>query len=341
MPSGPHPGRLLELSGAYWQTCTLHAAVELDLFTAIGGALMNSRRIAALLQTNERALSMLLNALCAMGLLRKENDRFGNTEESRLFLDRSSERYQGHIILHHHHLMPSWTRLHEAVRSGRSVRERATLQEEETRKHFLMGMFNLATGLAPRVAAALDLSDRRRLLDLGGGPGTYAIHFCQRYPQLQAVVFDLPTTQPFAEETISRFGLGDRIAFSAGDYFKTPLPGGFDVVWMSHILHAEGPDACRRLINRAVAALGAGGRMIIHDFFLEATMDRPLFATLFALNMLLGTDAGQAYSFQQVEAMMAEAGLEDLKRMDVNAPNDSALLIGTRPSFPEKRKDVP
>jgi predicted O-methyltransferase YrrM len=210
------------------------------------------------------------------------------------------------------------------------VRARSSLQDAEARRHFLMGMFNLAMGLAPRVAAALDLTGRRRLLDLGGGPGTYAIHFCQRQPDMRAVVFDLPGTQPFAEDTIARFGLSDRIEFVAGDYLASPLPGRYDMIWVSHILHAENPANCRHIIRKAVDALDAGGRLVIHDFFLHDTMDAPLFPTLFALNMLLGTDGGQAYSQAQVEVMLKEAGLQRLERLPLDSPNDSGLLIGYR-----------
>jgi cyclopropane fatty-acyl-phospholipid synthase-like methyltransferase len=177
---------------------------------------------------------------------------------------------------------------------------------------------------------ALDLSGRRKLLDLGGGPGTYAIHFCQAHPDLHAVVFDLPGTRRFAEQTIRRFGLADRVEFAAGDYHKDPLPGRFDTVWLSHILHAENPEACQRLIHKAVQALDRGGVLIVHDFILNDTMDGPLFPALFALNMLLGTDGGQAYAQGQVEIMLKEAGLKNIERLPLDAPNDSGLVVGTK-----------
>lgn len=326
--SHPNPGRLLGLSGQYWQTCALHAGVKLKLFTAIGRETCSAEQLAAATYTDLRALTMLLNALVAMGLVRKEGALFGNTDESRLFLDEASQRYQGHIILHHQQLMASWASLDEAVRTGRHVRTRPSFGDPEARKHFLMGMFNLAMGLAPHVVAAIDLTNRHRLLDLGGGPGTYAIHFCQSQPDMRAVVFDLPGTRPFAEETIGRFGLSDRIEFAPGDYLTSPLPGGFDVVWLSHILHAENHANCCALIRKATEALDAGGLIIVHDFFLHDTMDGPLFPALFALNMLLGTDGGQAYSQGQVEGMLKEAGLHSIQRLPLESPNDSGLLVG-------------
>lgn len=330
MTSSPHPGDLLALSGGYWQTCALHAGVQLKVFTALGRHHRTAAQIARLIQADERAATMLLDALVAMDLLHKEGSTYGNTEESLLFLDEASPRYQGHIILHHRQLMPSWAKLDEAVRSGRPVRTRSALAQPETRKHFLMGMFNLAMGLAPQVTAVIDLTGRRRLLDLGGGPGTYAVHFCQHYPTLHGVVFDLPDSRPFAEEVIERFAMAERVSFAGGDYHETPLPGSFDVVWISHILHAEDPAACRRIIQKAADALEAGGLMIIHDFFLNDDLAGPLFPALFALNMLLGTDGGQAYSHAQVEAMLREAGLGEIERRALDTPNASGLLIARK-----------
>jgi len=330
MTTTPTPGRLLALSGSYWQTCVLHAGVKLDLFTAIGREACTVQEVAKTIRTEERATAMLLNALVAMELLVKEDTRYRNSEESALFLDAASSAYQGYIIMHHHQLMASWARLDEAVKSGRPVRNRVAFEDETVRKHFLMGMFNIAMGLAPHVVRALDLSGRRKLLDLGGGPGTYALHFCQAHPDLHAVVFDLPGTRRFAEQTITRFGLADRVEFAAGDYHKDPLPGRFDTVWLSHILHAENPEACQRLIHKAVQALDRGGVLIVHDFILNDTMDGPLFPALFALNMLLGTDGGQAYAQGQVEIMLKEAGLKNIERLPLDAPNDSGLVVGTK-----------
>jgi SAM-dependent methyltransferase len=189
-----------------------------------------------------------------------------------------------------------------------------------------MGMFNMAMNLAPMLVPEIDISARRHLLDLGGGPGTYAIHFCRHNPDLKATVFDLPTTRPFAEKTIKRFELSDRIDFQAGNYLKDEIKGRYDAAWLSHILHGEGPEGCRQIIQKAVAALKPGGIIIIHEFILNDTMDGPLFPALFSLNMLLGTDAGQAYSEQQLREMLAAAGAKEIRRAPVRTPNESGII---------------
>jgi SAM-dependent methyltransferase len=224
--------------------------------------------------------------------------------------------------------MESWARLDQSVRSGRANRERSSFNREEWRESFLMGMFNLAMAIAPGIADSIDLSGRRRLLDLGGGPGTYAIHFCLKNPDLSASVFDLPTTQPFAEKTIARFNLGNRVEFSSGDYHSEEIPGQYDVAWLSHILHAEGPEACRNILRKAVAVLQPGGMILIHEFILDDTLDGPLFPALFSLNMLLGTESGRAYSGAELSSMLAAVGVSDIRRIPVQTPNDSAVICG-------------
>jgi cyclopropane fatty-acyl-phospholipid synthase-like methyltransferase len=175
----------------------------------------------------------------------------------------------------------------------------------------------------------IDFSGRRRLLDLGGGPGTYAIFFCKSNPDLKATVFDLPTTRPFAEKTIARMDVADRVAFMDGNFIADDISGKYDVIWMSHILHGEGPEDCRMIIRKAVSALEPGGMIIVHEFILDDTMDAPLFPALFSLNMLLGTDAGQAYSEKQLAEMFSQAGVKEVQRLRFDSPNDSSLLIGT------------
>ena len=326
-----NPGNLLELSGSYWKTCTLHAAVKLDIFTRIGDDHLTAADVAASIPSDTRATAMLLHALCAMGLIVKEKDYFSNTPEAKTFLSRKSDRYVGYIILHHHHLMPSWSRLDEAVQTGCPVRTRVVFQDPKVREAFLMGMFNMAMNTAPKVVPHIDIGNRRRLLDLGGGPGTWAIHFCRHHPEMTAVVFDLPATRPFAEETISRFNLSERIQFQEGSYLTDGIPRVFDVAWLSHILHGEGPEDCRAIVRKAAHALEPGGMLFIHEFILDNSRDSPLFPALFSLNMLLGTESGQAYSESELAGMMSDTGLTDIHRIPVDTPNHSGVMAARKP----------
>lgn len=326
------PPELLQMSGNYWSTCVLHAGVKLDLFTPLHAAPATAAELSARLGLNERGLGMLLDALAALELLSKDGQRYQATPFTAQFLSTDSAGYLGHIILHHHHLVDSWARLDEAVRSGQPARRRVSHDSDEIeRESFLLGMFNLAMLLAPRVVKQIDLATNKRLLDLGGGPGTYAIHFCLQNPELQATIFDLPTTRPIAEKTINRFNMQARINFVAGDFQNDSLPGGYDVAWLSHVLHGEGEGGCANMLQKTVEALAPGGLLLVQEFILADTRDSPLFPALFSLNMLLGTPQGKAYSEGEIKALLVAAGLENVERLPMELPNGAGVMCGRKP----------
>jgi hypothetical protein len=321
-------GDLLSTSSAYWKGCALQAGVRLGVFSVIHDRCLPLADIAGKIRANERGAEYLLNALSAMGLLLKDGTRYSNSAAALEFLSIGSPKYMGHIILHHHHILDGWAQLDAAVKSGVPV-EKRSYGEEVERESFLMGMFNLAMGTAPQVASQVDLAGRTRLLDLGGGPGTYAIHFCMANPDLTAVVYDRGTTEPFALQTVDRFGMKDRIAFAGGDFNLDPITGGpYDAAWLSHILHSNGPDDCRRIIGKTVDAMQPGGRIMIHEFILENTKDAPEFAALFSLNMLVNNPEGRSYAEAELMEMLADAGVKDITRHPFRGPNDSAILTG-------------
>ena len=323
-------GRLMGVSGSYWQACALHAGVELDVFTLIGADEVSTEEIARRMGGDLRGVTMLLNALSAIGLLIKKGQRYSNREESKALLVKGSPNYVGYMIMHHHHLVEAWSRLDQAVQTGKPARKRGARDEKEL-ESFLMGMFNTAMGIAPNLARELDLEGRRHLLDLGGGPGTYAIHFCLANPELKATVFDLETTRPFARKTVAQFGLLERIDFIAGNYLDDDqIDGAYDAVWLSHILHGEGPDASRMIINKAVSALEPGGLLLVHDFILNDSFDGPLFPALFALNMLVNTEEGRAYSEGEIKGMLENAGLCDIRRLPFIGPNEAGIVRGLK-----------
>ena len=200
---------LLSLASAHWKTSLLQAGVRLDLFTTLGRRPMNGKDLAETLGCDSRALSMLLAAMTACGLVFADAEHsprpsasiahdvpvsepagppasfadclsvtYSVAPSARKYLSKDSPDYLGFIIKHHHHLQPAWHRLDEAVKTGESLRSSsAATRDDEEREAFLMGMFNVASQQAEGVAAALGLSGRTRLLDLGGGPGTYAVYF--------------------------------------------------------------------------------------------------------------------------------------------------------------------
>lgn len=327
------PATLLETSGGYWSACAIHAGVKLDLFTHLVDRDSEAADLANLLSIDPRGLGMLLDALSALGLLEKSDSIYRATDFAAQFLSKSSPAYLGYIIQHHHHLMAGWSMLDKAVTSGEPVKDNASHTDNEIwRESFEMGMFNLAMLLAPKIVKEIDLAGRKRLLDLGGGPGTYAIQFCLQNPALSAVVYDLPTTRQFAEKTIARFGMEQRIQFEDGDFLIEGIKGSYDVAWLSHILHSVGPAGCAVILEKAVAALEPGGTLMIQEFILNDQKNGPPFPALFSLNMLVGTETGRSYSESELMRMMSEAGLIDLKRIAVDLPNGAGILSGKAPN---------
>ncbi len=324
-----NPGKLMAVSSGYWQTATLHAGVRLDVFTSLGDAGATGAEIAQQAGADEGAMLRLLDALTAMGLLQKSGDVYTNTPFSNRHLSTRSPAYLGYIIQHHQNLVDSFNRLPEAVRSGKPVRERPA-DDAKRRENFLMGMFNMAMGLAPGMVKQIDLGGKSRLLDLGGGPGTWAIHFCKENPGMQATIFDLPTTRPFAEKIIQRFGMVERVSFADGDFTKEGIKGKYDAAWLSHIMHGADPDECGRIIAKAAACLEPGGMILIHEFILDNDRTAPLFAALFSLNMLLGTHGGRSYTEGELTDMLTVSGFEDIRRIPVTSPNESGVLAGIR-----------
>jgi len=320
-------GKLLSTSSSYWRSSTVHTAVKLEIFTVLGRKQQTAAEIGIKINASQRGLDMLLNGLTAMGLLEHDGSRYQNTDFSRSCLIKGESGYIGYIIMHHFHLVDAWSKLDEAVTKGAPVQKRSYGEEVE-RESFQMGMFNLAMAIAPTIAAAVNLEGKSHLLDLGGGPGTHAIHFCMANPELRATIYDRRTTEPFARKIAERFGVADRVGFVAGDFNSDPIEGVYDVAWLSQILHSNTPEECESLINKTVQALEPGGLILIHDFFLNDTMDGPLFPALFSMNMLLN-NYGRSYSEKEVSEMMSRAGAGNIRRLEFLGPNDSAILSGT------------
>ncbi len=320
--------KLLNVSNGYWKGCAVQAAVRLGIFSHIGSSSLSCKEVADRAETDNRATEMLLDALAAIKLLNKIDCRYANTKFAATYLQRQSPEYMGHIILHHHHLLDGWAQLDTAVTQGTPIQKRSYGEETE-RQSFLMGMFNLAMGIAPEIAEQIDLGGRKHLLDLGGGPGTYAIHFCMANPQLQATIFDRPTTRPFAEQTIKSFGLSERISFAGGDFTSDAIAGGpYDAAWLSHILHSNGSEQCYAILENTVAQMDSGGIIFIHDFILDDSRDSPEFAALFSLNMLINNPRGRSYSEGEIRSMMKAAGISAIARHPYTGHNDSSILFG-------------
>jgi len=325
--TGPQsPQTILELASAFMRSRAFLSACELDLFTALGERARTSAEVAAELGTDARATDRLMNALCTVGVLHKRGERFCNAAAATRFLVRGAPDYMDGLM-HWVHLWESWSTLTPAVRKGASVIEPAVNERgEEWLRSFIAAMHWRAYQHAPEVVAALNLNGVARVLDVGGGSGAYAMAFVRARPALVATVFDLPNVLPLTARYVQRAGLQDRVTLVAGDYDTEELGRGFDLVFLSAIIHSNSPRGNRDLIRKGVAALNPAGQLVVQDFIVDDGRISPPFAVLFALNMLVGTRGGDTYTEAEVRQWMLDAGLAGVARVDTSF--GTSLIVG-------------
>lgn len=268
---------------------------------------------------------MLLHALAALKLLRKEDGIFKNTPLSTRFFADTSPDSARKALLHTANLWQRWSNLTGSVRTGTPAPRAGDGEWVNT---FIAAMDRNARERSQAVVNAAGTEGIRRILDLGGGSAAYSIAFAKANPGVTVEVLDLADVIPLTQEYIRRAGLSGRIHTRVGDMLHDPLGDGFDLVLLSAICHMFSQEENRALYQRVRAALVTGGRLLIQDFVLEPEKTAPRFAALFALNMLVGTRGGGTYSEPEYAAWLTEAGFRDIRR--VRLPGPAGVLIATR-----------
>ena len=323
----------MKLASGHVEARIVQAALELEIFEAIGTHSLEAASVADSLDLEPRATELMLNALTALGLLRKREDQFSLTDVSTTYLQRSAPSYLGGMIRFEASLWHCWTSLTEAIRSGRPVRPADMYQDNPKETAIFIGAMDSlvkARGDAEIMAEAFDWRTAHELLDVGSGPATYPIALCRRFPNLRATIFDLPATIELTEDYIREAGLTSRIRLISGDYRVDDIPGSYDVVFLSNIIHSESFEVNQRLMVNLSSVLKTGGSVIVKDHILDRTRINPPVGALFSLLMLLTTQAGRCYAFDEVEAWMSAAGLTHIRQIELPAPLNSSLIIATK-----------
>lgn len=323
---------LLRLAHGYTLAKVFFTANDLDLFSRLESG-REAVDLAFELGVDARALGLLLNALTAMGLLQKAGDHYRNAPVANEFLVQG-KNYRGSIFRHLHHCWEAWNELPQVLRAGHPLTAREAdilgVREEWTRD-FIRGMDDVTRELAPQVAAQLDFSDARILLDVGGGPGTYAAAFLETHPLLHEVrLFDLPGALEVGRERLAARGLLSRVHLIEGDFTRDEFGGGVDVVWISQVFHSRDEEGCRMLVEKAWRALNPGGWLAVHEFLLDEEKTSPPSAALFAVHMLVMTEGGRAYSGSEILAWMQEVGFVQTEVRRVS--EETAVVLARKPS---------
>jgi (2Fe-2S) ferredoxin/predicted O-methyltransferase YrrM len=326
--SGFPPEELMQIVRGFQESRAILSAIELDIFSALGNG-ANASSVAARLATDPRATEMLLNALTAMGLLTKDTGIFRNTRTTARYLSAASPENARESLMHTVNLWTRWTTLSDCVRSGTAVLgSRLEDRDQDWTRAFIAAMDRNAAERAPLVVGAVPLEGVRKMLDVGGGSGAYAIAFARAAGDLQAEILDLPEVLTLTGKYIENAGLSGRISTRPGDLRTDSLGAGFDLVFVSAICHMLSPGENRDLIRRCYQALAPQGRIVVQDFILEPGKTSPKSGALFALNMLVGTQAGSSYSSDEYIAWLREAEFRNVRHIRLTGP--SGLILGTR-----------
>lgn len=301
--------RLLGLARAFQEARLLLTGAELDLFTRLAHKPRTARDLAPELEADLRALTILLDALTAMGLLEKQDGAYRTEASARELLRSDGTGSVLPMVLHSAHLWERWGEL-----TGKVAPPQADGRSEEDRLRSFIGAMHVAGApLAARLVQLIQPGEARRLLDVGGASGTYTLAFLAVCPQMRATLFDRPAVVEMARERLEQEGALDRVDLVAGDYNRDPLPTGHDLVFISAILHQNTPAQNTELYLKAFEALEPGGRIVIRDHVLREDRIRPRHGALFAVNMLTADNGGNSYTFEEIRSGLARAGFERIR----------------------------
>ena len=310
MPT-PTADELLQLGRSFTESRILLTAAELDLFTLLSGRPLPAEEIAAQLDGDRRGVTILLDALAGMGLLSKRDGAYLCEPDLARHLSAHGPESVLPMLCHNAGMWRRWTQLTEIVR-GTTPAESATRSPEDLRA-FIEAMDVVSRPLAPAIVAATQPGSARRLIDVGGGPATYTMAFLRAVPGLEATLFDQPEVIEIARERLARAGLLERVTLAAGDFYRDNLPAGHDLALVSAIIHQNSPAQNVDLYRKVWRALNRGGRIIVRDHILKPDRSRPRAGAVFAINMLVATEGGNCYTFEEIRADLTTAGFERVR----------------------------
>lgn len=243
-PSGgkqADPSAIMAMSTAYWQSQTLLTANRIKLFDALATGPQTSKAVAGKLTLDARVTALLLNACVALGLCEKKSDHYSNSQLSTTFLVTSSPASMANAISYSDNLYSTWGELETALKSGEPPKRADVYlgEDEQQTRHFVYGMHDRAMAIGQALPHMIDLGGRKKMLDVGGGPGTYSALLTARFSGLRSDVLELAGVVPFAKEILEKMGAAERVTMLSGDYHSSDFGSGYDVVLMSGMFHRE------------------------------------------------------------------------------------------------------
>lgn len=346
--SPPDPRIIFDLILAFRRSKTMFAAVSLGVFDQLQSGDKTAAALAAALNLNEDALQRLLNACVCLQLLTLRDGQYANSAVAvRYLCSRSPHRLTGYINCSNDGFWKLWGNLEGAIKEGTN-RWKQTFglegsywegfyKDAAAMREFLVGLHGYGQITSPHVVGAFDLSRFRTLIDLGGGTGHLAIAACKAYPELRAVVFDLPKACPLAREFTESSEVADRITVQGGDFFKDPLPHA-DLYVLARTLHDWNESMVVELLSKVYASLEAGGAILIAEKLLSESQTEPDTALMQHLNMLAIAE-GRERTLSEYKDMLAKGialavdtgigqnGAFDVRAVITDSPVDAILAV--------------
>jgi predicted O-methyltransferase YrrM len=325
------PEKFLRLAMNFMESRILLSAAELNLFTILVPAPLSAQEVASRIGADLRALTVLLDALSAMGLFVKQSGTYQCAHSVSPFLAEEAPNSVLPMVLHAAHLWRRWSGLTDVVRGTRVSKDAAKSSQTAEDLHAFIGAMDvIATPRAHEIVAAVNPGSSKTLLDVGGASGTYTIAFLQAVPEMRATLFDKPEVVEMARERLSKSGVLNRVTLVPGDFYQDEFPHGQDLAFVSAIIHQNSLEQNLDLFNKVFRSLNPKGRIIIRDHVMEPDRTHPRDGAIFAINMLLGTPGGSTYTYEEIKTGLSQAGFTNISLLKKGEHMD-ALVQALKP----------
>ena len=305
---------VLDLVRLFQPACVLAAAADLDVFSPLGEKPMTAQALASDLGTDSRATTILLDALAAMELLAKQGNDYNVPEDVAELLTEKSANSVLPMVCHLANCLRRWAALAGVTQTGKPAeRTPSTRGQAADQAAFIGAMHNISGQIADEVVDKLHPLKFSHILDIGGASGTWTIALLRSIPQAKATLFDLPPVIEMAEKRIAEAGLGDRVSLVPGDFYTDDLPDGADLAWLGAICHQNSREQNRALFTKIHKSLNDDGVVVIRDVVMDPSHTSPKGGAMFAVNMLVSTEGGGTYTFDEYSHDLGEAGFGRVK----------------------------
>jgi len=307
------PESIFQLASGFMAAKHLFIANEIGLFTTLAEGPATLDRLAELTGVARPRVRILADALVTLGLTERHGDQYQNGPVAAAFLSGKGQANLRPLLRFWNHISyPAWTKLEEAVRTGQGQVTMSLLGEQE--QIFLEGVEAIMAGPAGALPTAYDFSRHRRVLDLGGGIGSWRMALLRHYPALEGTLFDLPNAVAVARQRLAGDPSVQRAQVVAGDFFTDPIPDGHDAVLIANVIHLFSPAHNLELLRRTRAHVPDGARLLLADWWTDATHTQPSLAALAAGEFLVFTGEGDVYSEEEARGWLQESGWRAVER---------------------------